>query len=112
MRCKNSLGFWDTKRSPNLSQKTRTRDNLQKKRTPQIVVFAIPADERAKIKKAKKEMSTIKKMELAGDSDTYCNWCFWNNPQRLCKGTGRLRNQRMRGEHSDYSLIMIGQNTE
>ena len=23
-----------------------------------------------------------------GDSDTSCNWCTWNNPQMIGKGTG------------------------
>ena len=50
-------------------------------------------------------------MEHEGDSDTNCNQCTRNNLQRLSKGTRRFRNQRMRGDHPDYSIIKIGQNT-
>ena len=45
-----SLEFWDTSRSPNLSQKTRPSDNRQKKRTFRIV----PADHRVKLKESEK----------------------------------------------------------
>ena len=51
-------------------------------------------------------------MEHKGDGDTSCNWCTWNNPQRLVIGTGRLRNQRTCGDHPDNSIIKISQNTE
>ena len=51
-------------------------------------------------------------MEHEGDGDTNCNWCTWNNPQRIGKGTGRLGNNRTSGDHQDYSIIKIGQNTE
>ena len=30
----------------------------------------------------------------------------------LVKGTGRLENKRTSGDHPDYSIIKIGQNTE
>ena len=36
---------------------------------------------------------------------------IWNSPQRIDKGTGRLGN-RTSGDHSYYSIIIIGQNTE
>ena len=51
-------------------------------------------------------------MEHEGGSDANCNWCTWNNPQRIGKGTGRLRNERTGENHPDYSIIKIGQNTE
>ena len=38
--------------------------------------------------------------------------CTWDNPQSIGKGTGRLGNQRTSGEHPNYSIIKIGQNTE
>ena len=37
---------------------------------------------------------------------------IWNNPQRIDKGTRRLRNQRTSRDYLDYSIIKIGQNTE
>ena len=35
-----------------------------------------------------------------------------NNPQRIGKGFGRLGNKKTSGDHPDYSIIKIGQNTE
>ena len=51
-------------------------------------------------------------MEHEDDVDNNCNWCVRNNPHRLSKGTGRIRTQRTRGDHPDYNILMIGQNTE
>ena len=51
-------------------------------------------------------------MEHEGDSDTSSNWCVWNNSKRIGKGTGRQGDKNKRGEHPDYSIIKIGQNTE
>ncbi len=49
-------------------------------------------------------------MEHEGNGDT--NWCDRNNPQRLSNQPGRPRNQRTSGDHSGYSIIKIGQDTE
>ena len=46
------------------------------------------------------------------ESDTNCNWCSLHNPQRVVKGTGRLGNKRTSGDHPDYSIIKICQNTK
>ena len=54
---KRSLGYCDTNGSPNLSQMTRPRDNLQKKkkkRTCRIVDLAVLAGHRVKLKKSTK----------------------------------------------------------
>ena len=51
-------------------------------------------------------------MEYEGDGNTNCNWCAWNNPQRLGKGTRRFVSKKTVGDHPDYSIIKIGQNTE
>ena len=51
-------------------------------------------------------------MDHESASDSNCYLCAQNNPQRLDKGTIRLRNQRTSEDHSDYSIIKIGQNTE
>ena len=70
-----------------------------------------PGGHRVKIKESKKgdkyldltrELKTIKHK---GDGDTNGNWYTWNNPQRLGKETGRIRNQRMSGDHPDYSIV-------
>ena len=47
---KNSMGFQDTNSSPNPSQNT----SLKKKRTCQLVGFAIPADHKEEIKENEK----------------------------------------------------------
>ena len=106
------LGFWDTNRSPNLGKTTRSSDIQQKKKkrkgTCWIVDFAIPVDNRVKIKESEKRVKYLdlakelkKTVEHEGDSDTNCNWCTWNNPQRLGKWTGRLGNKRTSGDHPE-----------
>ena len=49
----NSLGFLDTNGSPNLSQKTRPRDNFKKIGSSCIVDFAVSADHRVEMKETK-----------------------------------------------------------
>ena len=51
-------------------------------------------------------------MKPEGNGDTNSSWCTWNNPQRICKGTGRLGNKRISMDHQNYRIIKIGQNTE
>ena len=53
-----------------------------------------------------------KTMEHEGDGDTNCNWCTWNNPQRIYKRTGRLKKRRKNSDYQDYYIIMVGQNIE
>ena len=52
------------------------------------------------------------KMEHENDGDTNCNPCVQYTHQRSGKGTGVLGNKRMSGDHPNYSIIKIGQNTE
>ena len=40
------------------------------------------------------------------------NWCSWYSHQRINKGTRGLRNKRTSGNHPNYCIIQIGQNTE
>ncbi len=51
------MGLWYTDESPNLGQKTRPRNNQQKKkkRICKIVDFAVPADHRIKLKECEKK---------------------------------------------------------
>ena len=51
-------------------------------------------------------------MEHEGDSDTNNNWCPGNNPQKIGKGSGRLRNQRTSRNYPDNSITKISHNTE
>ena len=55
---------------------------------------------------------TKKAMEYEGDCDTNYNWCTWNNTQRISKGAGGVRNQRMSLDHPNHSIVEVGQNTE
>ena len=42
-------------------------------------------------------------MKHKGDGDTNCNWCTWNNPQKLVPEAERFRNQRTSGVHANSS---------
>ena len=103
-----------TTRPHNLGWTTRTSDSQQqKKRTCWIVNFAVLADPRVKIKEnEKRDMSRtcreLKTMDHEGDGNTNCNWCTWNNLQKI----GKSGNQRLSGDHPDYSIIKTGQNIE
>ena len=84
------------------------------------MVFSIQANPKVKFKKSEKgdeyldlaRELKIETMEHEGDSDTICNWCAWYSHQRIGKGTGRLGDKRTRGDHPNYSIIKISQNTE
>ena len=89
------LGFWSTNGSPNPSQTTRPYNNQQKKITYKIVEFAVLADHRVKLKETEKK---DKYLDLA-------------NHQRTNKGTGVLEYKRMSGDHPNYCIIEISQNT-
>ena len=71
-----------------------------------------------KSKKKKREKSTwtlpenYKIIDHESVSDTNCNWCERNNPQRLGKETERVGNWRTCQDHLNYSITKIGQNTE
>ena len=51
-------------------------------------------------------------MKQESDGDTNCNWCTRYNHQSIGTGTGGLGNKRTSGEHLNYSIIEIDQNTE
>ena len=46
-------------------------------------------------------------MEREDKDYTNCNWCTWNNPQRICKETGRLGNKKIIGDHPDYGIFKM-----
>ena len=75
-----SVVFWDTNKSSNLIQMTTPSERQTKKRTYQIVEFAVSADHRVKLKESEKKvlrpcLETEKTMEHESDNDTNCNWC-------------------------------------
>ena len=67
-----------------------------------------------KKKKTKRETSNktllenLKTMEHEGDGDTNCNWCTRYSHQR----NGGYGNKRTSGDHPNYSIFEIDQNTD
>ena len=53
-----------------------------------------------------------KAMEHEVYGDTSCNWCTWIDPQRLSKRSREVGNWRTNGDHLNYSIVEVGQNTE
>ena len=51
-------------------------------------------------------------MENESDGDTKCNWHASYSYQKICKGTRGLGNKRTSGDHPNYSIVEIGQNSE
>ena len=51
-------------------------------------------------------------MEHESYGDTNCNCHAWYSHQRIGTGTGGLGNNRTCGDHPNYSIVEIGQNTE
>ena len=47
-------------------------------------------------------------MEDEEDGDTNCNWCTWNDPLRLSKMTGGVRNWRMSWDQPKYGINEVG----
>ena len=78
--------------------------------------LAIPADHKLKIKENEKKRQILRSCERTkkheGDSDTSCNWCTWNDPQRLSKRVGGVGNQRKSQNHPNYSIVEVSQDTE
>ena len=78
------VGLRYTNGSPNLGPKTRPYNNQQKKKICKIVDFAVPADNRIKLKESEKRDKYLdlarelkKTMEHEGDNYTNCDWCFY-----------------------------------
>ena len=57
-------------------------------------------------------MRTEKTMEHESDGDISCNWCDQYSHQRIGTGTGGVGIKRTSGNHSNNSIVEIGQNTE
>ena len=81
--------------------------------------FTVSAEYRVKIKESKKVHKYLdlarelkKAVEHEGDGDTNCNWCTWNDPQRLRRNTGRIGNERKNEDHPNDSIVENCQNTK
>ena len=70
----------------------------------------------SKIKRSKKKKKRKKRKEKSkaheGDNDTNCNYCTWNNPQKIDNVTRKFGNKRTNEDQPAYSIIKMGQNTE
>ena len=100
------LGFWDTNRSPNLSQRIKPFNNRQKKKTCRIMDFAVPDDQL-------KETERKRRARLVpSDGDSNCNQSSWYSHQRIDTGSGGLGNKGTSGDNPSYSIIKICQNTK
>ena len=75
--------------------------------------FAVPADQRVKLKESKKrgKYQDLAR-ELESDGYTNCNWCIQYSHQRIGAGTGELGNKWLSGDHPNNSIVEIGHNTE
>ena len=51
-------------------------------------------------------------MEQESDGDINCNWYARYSYQRIGQGTGGFRNKRTSGDHPNYSIVEIDQNTQ
>ena len=51
-------------------------------------------------------------MKHESDSNTNCDWCVLCSHQKIDTGTGELGNKRTSGDHPNYSIAEIGQNTK
>ena len=104
--------------SPNLSQKTRPYNNQQKKENFKIVNFEVAADHRVKLKENEKKdkyldlARELKTVEHESDVYINCIWYSWYSNQRIIKWTGGHRNKTASGDHPNYCIIEITQNTE
>ena len=113
-----SLGFWETNRSSNLGQMTRSSKSQEKKSASWIVDFAFPVDHRLKLKKREKRDNyqdlarELKELRTWRWQCTSCNSHTWYSHQRIGTGTGGFRNKRMSGDHPNYSIVEISQNTK
>ena len=51
-------------------------------------------------------------MEHESYGYTNCNWCSWYGHQMIGTGTRGLGNKRTSGDHQNYWITVINQNTE
>ena len=91
----------------------------ERKRICRTVDFDVPADHGVKLKESEKRdkyMDFVRELkkttEHESDCDTNCNQCTLYSNQMIGKGTRGIENKRTSGDHPNYSIIEIGQNTE
>ena len=77
--------------------------------------FAVPANHRVKLKESENkdkylDLARELKKTVKHESNDY-SWCSWYSHQRIDKGTDGLGNKRTSGDHPNYSILEIGQNS-
>ena len=86
----------------------------KKKKTCQLVDFAVSADYSVKIKESEnidkyldlaRELKKV--LEREHDGDTSCSWSPCNCPQKFEKETGGIGDQRKNQDHLDHSNAKI-----
>ena len=80
----------------------------KKKITCWIVGFTVLAVHSLRLKETKRELKRI----YGSDDSTNCNWCTWNNSQRIGKVIEKQGNNKTSENHPDYGIIKIGQTIE
>ena len=90
----------------------------QKKRTCQLVDFAILADHREKIKEKQEDRQILgscqraeKAVEHKNDDDSNWSWCPWNGPQTPGKETEGTGDQGKNWVNPDHSTTKISKNS-
>ena len=119
------MEFWHSNGSLNLGQTTKPynnnkkKKNEKKKRTCTIENFTVPVDHSVELKESEKKdkyLDFTRGLKKTGEyeSDIYTNydWCTWYSDQRIYKRTGECGNEKTSGDHLNYCIIEIGQNTE
>ena len=91
----------------------------KKKRNFQIVDFAVSPDHKVKLKESEKRDNYLdltrelkKTKEHESEGDISCNWRSLFSHQRIGTGTGGFGNKRTSGNHQNYIIVEIGQNTK
>ena len=88
--------------------------NYKKMRTCRIAYFAVPAAHWVKLKESEKRnkfLENWKIVEQESDDHTNCNWCSWYYHQRIDRRAGGFGKKRTGGDHRNYVMVEIGQNT-
>ena len=91
--------------------------NNKKEIICKIMDFAVPADQRVKLKESEQKdkylylTRGLKNLWNMNEVYINCRWCFCYSHQRINKGTGGHGNKKS-GDHPNYCMIEIGLNTE
>ena len=115
-------GFWNTSGSPILGQTNRPCNCRPKKRIGQIADFTVSADRGAKLKEIEnldKYLKSLRKLRKLWSMKLMVipivNGALVQSSKELedfGTGTVGLGNKRTIGDHLNYSIVDIGQNTE